>query len=80
MCFQAGTILLLQTLRTVWMTGPGYWAGLGGGKLMRERGIVVVEHRYGAALLPRYGQLARLTSRRYGDTAISMYQVGDVDA
>ena len=53
---------------------------MGGGALMKERGIVVVEHRYGASLLPRYGQLARLTSRRYGDTAISMYEVGDVDA
>ena len=53
---------------------------MGGGKLMCEHGVVVVEHRYDASLLPRYGQLARLTTRRYGDTAISMYEAGDVDA
>ena len=53
---------------------------IGAGKLMRERGILVVEHRYGASISERYGQLARLTTKRYGDTAVSIYEVGDVDA
>ena len=39
-----------------------------------ERAIVVAEHRHGANTAREYGSLALLTRRRYGDTAISIYE------
>jgi 16S rRNA (guanine966-N2)-methyltransferase len=48
--------------------------GLGSGDLLAEEGIVVAEHRHGAAMTERYGSLVRVKSRRYGDTAITIYK------
>ena len=49
------------------------------GELIREKGVVVVEHRHDTALAERYGRLVRVTSRRYGDTAVSIYGAGAVN-
>ena len=38
-------------------------------------GIVVAEHRYDAPLAEDYGVFERVSSRRYGDTGISVYRV-----
>ena len=53
---------------------------LGQGDLIGENGVVVVEHRYGASLAARYGVLLGTTSRRYGDTVVSIYRPGNDDA
>ena len=42
-------------------------------------GMVVAEHRHSSAMADRYGRLLLLTRRRYGDTAISIYEVGEID-
>ena len=44
--------------------------------LIKQNGVVVVEHRYGTALAERYGELLQVSSRRYGDTSVSFYKVG----
>ncbi|MCH7786540.1 MAG: 16S rRNA (guanine(966)-N(2))-methyltransferase RsmD [Chloroflexi bacterium] len=44
--------------------------------LIKQNGVVVVEHRYGTALAERYDGLAQVSSRRYGDTSVSFYKVG----
>ncbi len=59
------------------------WQGLMGalnrGGLMAEGGVVVAEHRRDTAMMDEYGRLSLLTRRRYGDTAISMYEAGGID-
>lgn len=45
-------------------------------KLTTENSLVVAEHRHTTRLGERYGRLARVSSRRYGDTAVSIYRVG----
>ena len=52
---------------------------LGKGDLVRENGIAVVEHRWGTALAERYGTLFSVSRRRYGDTAVSIYNAGAVN-
>lgn len=47
--------------------------------MLDSNGLVVTEHRHGAAMGDGFGNLTLLTRRRYGDTAISIYEVGDVD-
>ncbi len=49
---------------------------LGRGELVAEGGLVVVEHRFNTVLAESYGKLALLTSRRYGDTGVSIFQSG----
>ena len=39
-----------------------------------DRGVVVAEHRHSTALADEYGRLFLTTRRRYGDTAISIYE------
>ncbi len=50
--------------------------GLGSRDLLTADSIVVAEHRHGAAMKERYGSLARVKSRRYGDTAVTIYRAG----
>ena len=52
---------------------------LGKGDLVREKGLVVVEYRHGLALEERYDTLTRVSVRRYGDTAVSIYSAGAVN-
>ena len=47
--------------------------------LLEDHGIVVVEHRESTRLEQRYGRLAEVTRRRYGDTAISIYEAGTIN-
>ena len=42
--------------------------------LLAEGAVVVAEHRHNTELADEYGGLALLTQRRYGDTAISIYE------
>lgn len=44
-----------------------------------DRGIVVAEHRHSTTMADEYGRLFLTTRRRYGDTAISIYAVGELD-
>lgn len=45
--------------------------------LVAEGGVVVAEHRSSQSLETGYGSLRRVDSRRYGDTAITFYKVGE---
>ncbi len=45
--------------------------------LVSEGGVVVAEHRSGQPLEAGYGSLRRVESRRYGDTSITFYKVGE---
>ena len=47
--------------------------------LVDERGIVVAEHRHSTDMADEYDRLTLLTRRRYGDTAISIYESGEVE-
>lgn len=42
--------------------------------MLADGGIVVAEHRHNLTMADEYGGLSLLTRRRYGDTAISMYE------
>ena len=42
--------------------------------LLKDKAIVVAEHRYQMQLADEYGYLVRLKSRRHGDTSISVYR------
>ena len=42
--------------------------------LVKDAGVVVAEHRHGTPMGDHYGILERVTTRRYGDTAISIYR------
>ena len=46
-------------------------------ELLAEGAVVVAEHRHDTGLADEYGGLALLTRRRYGDTAISIYEKGE---
>ena len=48
-------------------------------QLLDSEGSLVVEYRYGTALMERYGRLVESSKRRYGDTGISLYRMGDVN-
>lgn len=48
---------------------------LGADGLLADKGLVVAEHRHSTVLAERYGRLAQMVSRRYGDTAVSIYEV-----
>lgn len=47
---------------------------LGASALVSAGGLVVIERRFDTELAEKYGKLALWTSRRYGDTAISIYE------
>ena len=51
--------------------------GLNRPGLVKSGGVVVAEHRHGVAMTDRYGAFERVTKKRYGDTGISVYAVGD---
>jgi 16S rRNA (guanine966-N2)-methyltransferase len=42
--------------------------------VVKGNGLVVAEHRHDTSLSAEYGRLGRVSSRRYGDTAISIYR------
>ena len=42
--------------------------------MLDDEGLVVAEHRQSSAMADEYGRLLLLTRRRYGDTAISIYE------
>ena len=46
-------------------------------ELLAEGAVVVAEHRHDTGLADEYDGLALLTRRRYGDTAISIYEKGE---
>ena len=45
--------------------------------IVADGGVVVAEHRSGQRLETSYGDLRRVDSRRYGDTSITFYKVGE---
>ena len=47
--------------------------------LIESSGAVVAEYRYGTELKERYGVMVTDLARRYGDTGISVYRVGEAD-
>jgi 16S rRNA (guanine966-N2)-methyltransferase len=47
---------------------------LGADGLVADNGVVVAEHRHSTVLAESYGRLVQATSRRYGDTAVSIYR------
>ncbi len=53
--------------------------GLSRYSLVKQNSVVVAEHRYGTAMAERYNGLAQVSSRRYGDTSVSFYKVGDTN-
>ena len=48
--------------------------GIDGGGLLNEGALVVLEHNHRNEMAETYGKLIQVKSRRYGDTAISMYR------
>lgn len=48
--------------------------------MLDDGSIVVAEHRHNLTMADEYGRLSLLTRRRYGDTAISMYEIGGFNA
>ena len=50
--------------------------GLWRNKLVKHEGMVVTEHRFGTSLDTKYHGLFRKTTRRYGDTAVSIFVLG----
>ena len=53
--------------------------GLNRPGILDDSGVVVAEHRHSSEMAEGYGRLSLLTRRRYGDTAISIYVVGEID-
>lgn len=49
---------------------------LNSSRLVSEKALVVTEHRYQRQLAEVYGRMVRAKNRRYGDTAVSIYEVG----
>ena len=49
-------------------------ARLSEGELVKQQGMVVIEHRFATKLTEAYGRLFRIDSRRYGDTAVSYFR------
>jgi len=58
----------------------GIFEGLGEGKALNENARVVAEHYFKRDLPERSGRLVRATVRRYGDSSISIYDLGEQDA
>ena len=56
---------------------PTLFSLLGEHGLLAKDGVVVAEHRSDAQPADRYGNLERVSVRRYGDTSISFYTVGE---
>ena len=49
-------------------------AEIAAGGLLKDKGVMVVEHAWRAPLPQRAGALSLLKTRRYGDTAVSVYR------
>ena len=52
---------------------------LNSSQLVTENALVVAEHRHQRQLAETYGRLVRAKSKRYGDTAVSVYKAGPSD-
>ena len=52
---------------------------LNGSQLVSENALVVAEHRHQRRLAETYGRMIQAKSRRYGDTAVSIYTAGAAD-
>ena len=50
---------------------------LGDGQLLRTDGVVIAEHFFKRDLAERYGRLHRVRIARFGDVALSFYQVNN---
>ena len=48
--------------------------GLDSGKMLSEKGLVVIEHRRHSGPAETHRRMVRVTSRHYGDSAISIYR------
>ena len=51
--------------------------GLSEGSMLSRGAVVVAEHRTNLRLADSYGRLVRTTTRRYGDSSISMFGAAD---
>ncbi len=49
---------------------------MGSGDLLADNAVVIAEHYYKRELASAYGGLVKTTHRRYGDTAISIFDFG----
>ena len=47
--------------------------------LTTQDSTVIIEHRYDSVLAENYSKLFRVKSRRYGDTAITFYKIGETN-
>ncbi len=52
-------------------------SGLGEGSMLGRGAVVVAEHRTKLRLADSYGRLVRTSTRRYGDSSISMFTTAD---
>ena len=52
-------------------------SGLGEGSMLGSGAVVVAEHRTNLRLEDSYGRLVRTSTRRYGDSSISMFNTAD---
>ena len=53
-------------------------SGLSERPLVKEGGIAVVEHRHTTVLAQSYGKLEQTSTRRYGDSAVTFFQSGEL--
>ena len=75
MCGEYGLVMADPPYQSVpWRTTLSQLSERG---LVAEDGVVVAEHRSSQPLETGYGSLRRVDSRRYGDTAITFYKVGE---
>ncbi len=51
--------------------------GLSEGSILSRAAVVVAEHRTNLRLADSYGRLARTSTRRYGDSSISIFSTAD---
>ncbi len=49
---------------------------MGNSTMLKDEGVLVIEHSSRQSFQERYGRMGLVKSRRYGDTAVSIYAVG----
>ena len=55
-------------------------ARLDGDQILKQGALVVAEHHHKRQLAGRYGRLVQIKHRRHGDTSMSIYRAGAIDA
>ena len=55
-------------------------ARLDGGQISKQGALVVAEHHNKRQLAERYGGLVQIKHRRHGDSSMSIYRAGAIDA